>query len=482
MNDDLILESMPDLYGEEDTVDAGVSLKDKRETGFTANLWLENLYMHAYFPKVLHDKGIGIWINQNGKFSLRYTVDGAVEENITASMLGDLISNATGSNDIIVARDYDADIQHRMLKVVTHTSYDPYKTKEFYTDDNKGDCRNLYRPSRYLEKTYSWNEGIPLITERFFNHMLTDNANEANYFLDEQANHFQTFKGGINPIVLRGIDHEVRDILYESILKPMYGASNSVRISGEELDTKFLVRTENKLLVFIDQIPVETVSRKEMSKQFQTLFKKRPEHTMIVVATNEIDGLGIERNPGGFSVLSCNNDICKSNYLETGSYQNLSKQLECALEDFTDYLFYRKVKMEHLNLAINTPAKDSIMAATVNRIDTFITAIKTKDIGYFGSFNNSVHTDLYLELRENFFKGVVSKAGLAPYINALESEEFSSKAIMVKLRAADKNFFNDSKNGKGSDNGDILYQINSDYNEYHTSEASNDTTDVKEVV
>ena len=463
--------NMPLLSLEDDIEFLDESLKDKRETGFTANLWLEDLYMRAYYPKVLHDKGIGIWLNPNGKFSLRYAVDGTIEENITASLLGDLISNAMGSSAIIVDRDHDADIQHRMLKVVNQTSYNPYQVKEFYTDKNGNTIRNLYNPSSYLRSDYFGSQKVPLIMDRFFKHLLTDNEDEINYFLDELANHFQTFKGGINPIVLRGTDHEVRDVLYEFILKPIFGESNSVRISDEELDTKFLSRTDNKLLVFIDKVPVETSSRKAMSRQFQTLFKKRPEHTMIVVATNEIDGLGIERNPGGFSVLSCDNDICKSNYLETGSYQNLSKELECALEDFTDHLFYRKDDIEHLSLVINTPAKDSIMAATVNRIDTFIVAIKTKDVSYFESLNNTVHTGLYQELRENFFKDVVSKAGLAPYINALEGEEFSSKAIMVKLRAADKNFFNDSKNGKGSDSGDILFEINSDYNEYHISEA-----------
>ncbi len=454
-------------------------LKHKRRTGFLTNNWHTD-YVSPYI-KELHSQGIGIWIEKNGKFSFRYTIDSEHEENLLPKPLAALVNNATGSSATIVSRERDADIQHRMIKVITKTSYEPSQTEEFYTDENGNVVRNLYRPSSYLESDYTRGLEVPPIVDSYLHSSLDDKA-EGEHFIDEVANHFQTFITGHNTIVLKDLQTNATDILYNSILEPIYGASNSVRISDEELDTKFLAKTKDKLLVFVDKIPVETDSRKAISKQLQKLLRERAEYTLLIIATNEVEGLGIEKNPGGFSVLSADGDLSKSDYVGTGSYQKLAKEIKGSLEDFTNHLFYRKFELKKLGNVLETSAKDLILAATVNRIDTFVTAIKTKNIDYFESFNNSVHTDLYLELRENFYKGVVSKIGLTNYFNALEGEEFSAKAFMVKLKAADKHFFNEKKNAKGVSTGDELYIIDCEYNEYYTCEASNNIDEYEQVV
>ena len=454
-------------------------LEYKRETRFLSNNWLKSdLYD---FPKMIQDNGIAIWINKNGKFSFRYAVDSEPEENISLAALSDLLNNATDLGEIIVSKDYDADVPCSSLKVVTTTCYDPAQNQEFSTDENNNIVRNLYKPSPSLNADYIRGQKLPVAIENFYYNLFSKSQIQVDCFIDQKALHFQTFISGQNILVLKGMDTEAIELLYKAILEPIYGKHNSVRVSDEELDTKFVAKTHDKLLVFIDKIPIETANRKAISKQLQTVIKEKAEYTLLIIATNEVEGLGIEKNPAGFHVLSADGDLSRSDYSGAGSYQNLSKQLHDSLEDYCNHLFYRKFELEKLDIAIDTPIKDLILAATVNRIDTFIIAIKTKDISYFESFNNSVNTDYYLEIRENFFKGVVSKAGLTDYFNALESENFSAKAFLAQLRAADKNFFSDKKNTKGVSTGDELYIIDSEYNEYFTIEAANNIVEVQEL-
>lgn len=437
----------------------------KRIPHYTINNWL--VYEMPSFEKMIQDKGAAIWLNEKRKICFRHSINSEIHENLTPSALSDLLGTV-GYSHLEVFVDNESDIQPRLMKQVALTSYNTSASKEFYTDENRKFCRNLYIPSKFLASKPNRDSEMPLITWNFLNFLMNASQDGVEYFLDKFANHVQTYSGGNVQLVLKGTQPEARNILYEYMLEPLYGENNSARISDEELDKSFLDRAINKTLICIDKLPIESVNPKAIHKQLQKLIKEKADHTMILITTSEIEGLGIERNPGAFTVIDCDNDLAKTNYLGTGSYDNLGQQLKDSLQEFHDYLYYRDVNYENITTALETEAKDLIMSATMNRVDTFVKAIKTKDIGYFEAFNNTVNTKFYLELRENFFKGVVSKAGLTKYVNALEGESFSAKAFLLRLRACDNAFFNDKMNTKGAETGDELYVINSKYNEYYT--------------
>lgn len=106
---------------------------------------------------------------------------------------------------------------------------------------------------------------------------------------------------------------------------------------------------------------------------------------------------------------------------------------------------------------------------TVNRLETFILAIKKKDIHYFDCFQNTIYFEYYQELREAFYMGRILKNRLADYFNALEGTKHSSIAFMRKLRSIDDHFFNDALNLKNAKKADSKYNINSIYNEYYSA-------------
>lgn len=127
----------------------------------------------------------------------------------------------------------------------------------------------------------------------------------------------------------------------------------------------------------------------------------------------------------------------------------------------------------HTNFSRDTPDinpnQTLPVAHTVNRLETFILAIKKKDIHYFDCFWNTIHSEYYQELREAFYMGRILKNRLAQYFNALEGTEHSSIAFMRKLRSIDNRFFNDDLNLKNAKKSNSKYNIHSIYNEYYSA-------------
>lgn len=124
------------------------------------------------------------------------------------------------------------------------------------------------------------------------------------------------------------------------------------------------------------------------------------------------------------------------------------------------------------------PYKTPPITSTVNRLETFIEAIKKKDISYFDCFQNTIHTEYYQELREAFFGGRILKNQLANYFNALENTKHSSIALMRKLRSIDNQFFNDKLNLKNVKKPNSKYNINSVYNEFYLPEKEEDNKEI----
>lgn len=118
------------------------------------------------------------------------------------------------------------------------------------------------------------------------------------------------------------------------------------------------------------------------------------------------------------------------------------------------------------------------ITSTVNRLETFIEAIKKKDISYFDCFQNTTHTDYYQELREAFFMGRILKNQLANYFNAIEDTKHSSIAFMRKLRSIDNQFFNDKLNLKNVKKPNSKYNINSVYNEFYLPIKKEDSKEI----
>ena len=415
---------------------------------------------------MLDQNGSALWVNADGQYEFRLSCDSEIKI-LSASELENILHHIGGLKLQENRGEYESMyncISKNSLRAVTHTEYNPLSNLMFY-----GYTRNLYEASDYLRYDHSRAYKIcPEVYKRVLKALSGSEKDGAEYIKNNFSRFFQTFKVSKKHIIFNGYNTEVTDILFEYVFEPLFGKNNAIRIDDEELDKEFLSKTENKLLVNINKIPSDANNLKAMNKQLEKLIKNQESYEMIVFTTNELNGINIYRNSNDYTVFTPS-DIT-DDYLGYDSYSSLGKALVKDLEAFAGYMYNLDVDEELIKNHLPTTAKDIVLASPTNRVDTFIKAVQTKDVFYFESLNNTVHTELYIKLKEDIYRDVISKASLTDLFNALEDTNFSAKTFLAKLRSSSKlnKIFFDKKNSKGVDNGDELYIIASEYNEYFT--------------
>ena len=432
-------------------------------------------YQWMLYPRTslidLNENGSMLWLNAKSKYEFQMSCNAKIEE-VSANALKDVLHqiNRTSLDENLEEGSHLASALRKMdLLTVTDVKYNPLVNHMFYRNSNYGFTRNLYKPSEYLKYGHSRiHKECPEVYKRVLKALSGDEKDGVEYIKNDFSRFFQTFKVSKKYIIFNGYNTEVTDILFEYVFEPLFGKNNAIRIDDEELDKEFLSKTENKLLVNINKIPSDASNLKAMNKQLEKLIKNQASYQMIVFTTNELNGINIYRNSNDYTVFTPS-DI-SDDYLGYGSYSSLGKALVEDLEAFAGYMYHLNFDKELIKNSLPTTAKDIVLASPINRVDTFIKAIQTKDLYYFESLNNTVYTELYIKLKEDIYRDVISKSSLTDLFNALENTDFSAKAFLAKLRSSSKlnKIFFDKKNSKGVDSGDELYIIASEYNEYFT--------------
>ena len=432
-----------------------------------------NYIQYNFSLKEVAKRGCRLFLNDDYKFMFQASSDSEIIEDISAKDLDTKLflmngASVRGVEDDKYIYPKRAPLSERELKVVGEYIYNPqerlllFKTPSMYNY-----IYNKYHPSKLqLGQFYNYNLLYPLIIQNLYKD-LTGNETYGEKYINDFVNRFhQTALAGNRHLVFNGHNTITVDLWFENILTPMFGEHNVVKIEDDELNKEFISKTVDRQIIYIKNIPSD--AKKDVTKRIQELLKTLAPYTIVIFSTNNLEPIGIDKNSEDFTIFTPN-DIT-GDYLKEGSYSSLGKVLEDSLPKYINYSYFNDVDKELIKNSLPTVAKDLVLSEPLNKIDLFIKNIQIKNIDYFKVLNNTIHTDLYNGLREDFYKNVVSKSSLAPLYNAFENTDYSAKAFLPKLRAStplNKKFF-DKRNSKPTEAGDELFIINSEFNEYRS--------------
>ena len=199
----------------------------------------------------IFSNGGGIWLNCNGEICYRFKENGNVttqphnKANIVFSNYLDReIKLIKGSGE------HQADIKANDLKMISSDKFNPHKLEEFY-QENHLHYRNTFKPTKYLQiKAGEHQEPKAILA--LINHLVNDNEEYYQYFLNWLAFFYQGLKKSQVSIVLRGNQGAGKGIFYNEVIKKIFGSDYCIQVNDKTLNTNFLGGiVEGRLFFFL---------------------------------------------------------------------------------------------------------------------------------------------------------------------------------------------------------------------------------------
>jgi len=412
-----------------------------------------------------------IWLNASGELCYRFSDSEAITVNTTAktnivftNFLNKDIKFLSGTKEV------KADVTTRELYMIQKDEFRPRILQEFYEYKSLW-YRNVFVPTQYLkmnQKEYVEPRAILSLIK----HLAKDNEEHYRYILNWLAYFFTGLKKSQVALVLRGNQGAGKGVLFENIIKPLFGAKYCIQVNDKTLNTNFLGGiVENKLFFNLDEISHNVAGNKNIKNFLKALVTNKSItaekkninmdnetriYGQVLITSNEPYILEIETSDRRYTVFSTGDGLTKVSYLGYGSYSNLAKQIKSELEDFSLYLKSYKVDEALANTALDTADKRALVNATNDKFKLFVNAIEKKDIEFFSELEDNSR-NLYSILIEDFSKDRIQKENLTNYFNNLFDEDIKAKALIQRLRAVSPVIFDDTNVSKS--NGKRFYRI-----------------------
>lgn len=459
-------------------IEAEKEIEDSRKIIFLVNNWVDNKH-HPTLRKI-DDEGAAFWIYTDGEYAFRRSVNSKVNRKMIKSKLKMVLNKLL--NQIVVIDD-ESDkigaIKTFDLKMVSEDTFNPHIMQEFYEKDGEV-FRNTFRPTKYmfLDKGQDYNK--PKAILKLLEHLTNYKPDRTKWVINWLAYFYQNLKKSPVAWVAKGPQGGGKGILFEKILSVIFGNDQSIQVNDKSIKGNFIGSiVENRLIINLDEISTGMKSNKEVKNQLKALVSNRFMTTekkfeniketelfaMIFITTNEPQALEIEFKDRRFTVYTTGGNIANTNFLEYGTFDNFIEAIENELFDFAHMLNNYPVDIKLATTAQDTPEKEALVGATTDRFHQFYVALLKKDLKYFEDlkFRNSI---TYQILESSFSSNRISKASLKDFFNNFEDENISSKKLLSKLRTIDAFFFSDEDNSIGTNTGDRLYKLDSEYNIY----------------
>ena len=419
----------------------------------------------------IFSNGGGIWLNCNGEICYRFKENGNVttqphnKANIVFSNYLDReIKLIKGSGE------HQADIKANDLKMISSDKFNPHKLEEFY-QENHLHYRNTFKPTKYLQiKAGEHQEPKAILA--LIKHLVNDNEEYYQYFVNWLAFFYQGLKKSQVSIVLRGNQGAGKGIFFDEIIKNIFGVDYCIKVNDKALNTNFLGGiVEGRLFFNLDEITHNIAGNKNIKnflkelvtndstaaeKKHQNIEGETKIFGQVLITSNEPYIIEVETSDRRFSIFSTGDNLKKCNYLGFETYDNFSKQIKEELEDFCKYLKSYKVNVSLANKALDTAEKRALINSTNDKFKLFTNAIKNKDINYFNELEEeNIH--LYNCLVSDFTNDRIQKENLTKYFNSLFEEDIKSKTLNGKLKAIEPILFGDDNIIKS--NGNRYFKI-----------------------
>ncbi len=363
--------------------------------------------------------------------------------------------------------------------MVSEDTFNPHIMQEFYEKDGEV-FRNTFRPTKYmcLPKGQPYNKPEAII--KLLEHLTNYRPERLIWVINWLAYFYQNLKKSPVAWVAKGPQGGGKGVLFENVLSVIFGNEQSIQVNDRSIKGNFIGSiVENRLVINLDEISTGMKSNKEVKNQLKAMVTNRTMTTekkfeniketelfaMIFITTNEPQALEVEFKDRRFTVYTTAGNIANVNFLGYVTFDKLEDAIRSELMDFAHMLNNYEVDVKLATTAQDTPEKDALVGATTDRFHQFYVALLKKDIDYFEDLK-FINMPLYGILENSFKTNRISKASLKDFFNYLEGEDISSKKLLSKLRTLDAFFFSDEENSIGTNTGDRLYKLDSEYNVY----------------
>lgn len=382
------------------------------------------------------------------------------------------------------------------LQLVEGEAFNPRMEQEFYQNQNDGLIyRNTFKPSNFLqlspilqqevqakvyapiegaegyeEKTtyYTQNEPNKSITLQYLYYLCGYKKDRFTYLVNWLASFFKNLSTRSNTIlVLYGNSQSGVDILFNSIITPLFGQDYTLKITNNTLKSKHEFKSIDKKLFYdLNKLSKPTVDNEKVASLLQNLLPDSQKFAQVLITTeepslpyNSLDNYTV------FHVAKMIEDMYVPSWFNGSEKTKLSKDelIDAISQDLQNFATILKLypKQNTNDTPFPDDDKKLILSTLEEKLEAFVHAIKNIDTDYFKPIENqNEDSKLYEELQEHFSKNLVKQSNLIKYFNLLypENKFESSRTFMTKLRKIDDDFFK-AKNAKAYSAGKKYFPI-----------------------
>jgi len=432
----------------------------------------------------IYNKRAAIWMNSKGDIQYRRSENAKIHtssmekvSHIFSNLLHDYIEVRRRYKDNFT--DNQTILIHELL-LVEGEYFNPtlnckdinnlFLTREFFLNDKDNLIyRNTFKPSIYLQinidlEEYVKNDLYKSITLQYIYYISNYNQKKFEYIMDWLAAFFANLsqKSDIT-LVLSGSETSGKDILFNHIIKPLFGLEYCSTISDNNLSIRDLDKlTTDKLFLNIKNISNKSLSNKTIKNYFNQFFIKPTKYAQTLITIDQPYLPLFDENYTSYTVFEVPNNITniiipewfEYDYTQTLSKDDLIDWITDDLNNFAKILKTYNAKI--IRKALINDDKRYILYSQNDKLRVFSKAIRNKDIKYFEDLKLN-NLDLYEEIQSGFNSDKIIQKNVFKSFNVLYPEEniSSPKTLMTLFRKIDNNFF--STNAVKIGSGGVKY-------------------------
>lgn len=257
--------------------------------------------------------------------------------------------------------------------------------------DPKNRTVNKFQPSVYmLNASNKPPKAVPKLISRVIHHALGNDQAIVDHFINWLATIVQTRARTRTAWVMHGIEGTGKGILFNKILRKLFGEHTSSR-RMEELNEKYNHFMQGSFLIFVDEVQTKALQNEEgvMAKlrnfitedtvalrQMYANAVEVPNYTNWIFSSNKPDPVLVKKGDRRF-----NFGRYQAEKLPWSDQDTLD--LEKELQPFYDYLVNFPANYELAGKIIETDERDAMISISESSIDTVTDALLRGDMQFF---------------------------------------------------------------------------------------------------
>lgn len=443
---------------------------------FHTNNWTTFLTSSSALLDKIYQLSAAIWLNSKGEICYRLSQDGEIhtttpeKASIVFSnflsmdiQIGHFVRKFTSKSNSYTSLIFSIPIPFLLL--VDGETFDFNQRNEFYRAKNGLIYRNRFKPSYYLHYDTILKKNFPSSIILQYLYYLSNYRQKPFYsILYWLANFFKHFayKTPV-PLIFIGDHNSGIDILFNHIIKPLFGTEYCLSLTEDRLRLKNLSEMlKNKLMYHLDDIS-DLENNSESKKILQDMIlKQKVFFKNNKTFDNEIDIFGqvlITTSKPNIPYLDKEDFVCTvfktpDNFeeqmfipeniaLDMNNYFTKRSSVITLIEnDLNNFAFILRRVTVDFSQYNYTDDRDQLFQNSDNKIQMFNDAIINNDKAYFQAIER-VDPKLYDEIMKDFDQNKIKQRNLIKCFEAIYPKDpsLSSRSLMKKLREINSGFF-----------------------------------------